>query len=107
VSLESVPSQLTRRFSMKKVLLSIATVACLVGFGTLSFAEEMGKMKGEMKGEMMKGEMKAKTDEMKAKHDEMKAKTDEMKMKKDEMMKGDMKMKKDEMKGGTKGEMGY
>ena len=85
---------------MKKILMSVVTVACLAGFGTLSFAEEMGKMKGEKKGEMMKGEMKAKPDEMKAKKDEMK-------MKQDEMMKGDMKLKKDEMKGGMKGEMGY
>jgi hypothetical protein len=43
---------------MKKILMSVVTVACLAGFGTLSFAEEMGKMKGEKKGEMMKGEMK-------------------------------------------------
>lgn len=85
---------------MKKILMSVVTVVCLAGFGALSFAEEMGKMKGEKKGEMMKGEMKAKPDEMKAK-------TDEMKMKQDEMMKGDMKLKKDEMKGGMKGEMGY
>jgi hypothetical protein len=52
------PSQFTRRPSMKKILMSVVTVACLAGFGTLSFAEEMGKMKGEKKGEMMKGEMK-------------------------------------------------
>ncbi|NJL17685.1 MAG: hypothetical protein HC938_11320 [Nitrospira sp.] len=79
---------------MTKVLLLAMTFVCFTGFGALSFAEEMGKMKGEMKSEMMKGETKAKHDEMKAKHDEMKMKTDEMKMKKDEMMKGDMKMKK-------------
>jgi hypothetical protein len=45
---------------MKKVLLSMVAIACFMGFGTLSFADEMGKMKGEMKGEM-----KMKKDEMK------------------------------------------
>ena len=92
---------------MKKTLLLVATAVCFTAFAPFSFAEEMGKMKGDMKGEMMKGEMNAKQDEMKARHDEMKAKTDEMKMKKDEMIKGEMKMKTDDMKGGMKGEMGY
>jgi high-affinity K+ transport system ATPase subunit B len=93
-----VPSLLTRRCSMKKILLSLMAVVCFTGFSALSFAEEMGKMKGEMKGEMMK----AKKDEMKAKKDEMKG---EMKADHDKM-KGEMKMKKDEMKGEMKGAMG-
>jgi hypothetical protein len=92
------PSQLTRRSSMKKILMSVVTIACLTGFGTLSFADEMGRMKDEMKGEMMK----AKKDEMKAEKEVMKS---EMKAKKDEM-KGEMKMKKDDMKGEMKGAMG-
>ena len=46
---------------MKKIMLSAIAVMCLAGFSSLSFAEDMGKMKDEMKGEMkdeMKGEMK-------------------------------------------------
>ncbi len=49
---------------MKKIMLSLIAVMGLVGFSSLSFAEDMGKMKDEMKGEMkgmkddMKGEMK-------------------------------------------------
>jgi hypothetical protein len=108
VSLESVPSQLTRRFSMKKILLSIATAACLVGFGALSFAEDMGKMKDEMKGkadsmmgkkdapkgEEMKGEMKA--------HDGMKGEMAEAKGKgKMEEMKDKVGEMKDKMMGKT------
>jgi hypothetical protein len=107
VFLESIPSQLTRRFSMKKVLLSIAAAVCLVGFGTLSFAEDMGKMKDEMKGkadsmmdkkdtmkgEEMKGAMKAK-DGMKGEMGEAKGKMEDKS--------GEM---KDKMKGKT-GEMG-
>jgi hypothetical protein len=98
-------STFTRRFSMKKIMLSVIAVMCVVGFGSLSFAEDMGKMKDEMKGEMkemkgdmkgdMKGEMKGK---MKAKHDEMKGEMKEMK--------GEMKGMKDEMKGEMKGAMG-
>ena len=42
---------------MKKMMLSVVAVMCLVGFSSLSFAGEMkGEMK-DMKGEM-KGEMK-------------------------------------------------
>ena len=43
---------------MKKIMLSVIAVMCLVGFSSLSFAEDMGKMKDEMKGEMkgMKGD---------------------------------------------------
>jgi hypothetical protein len=41
---------LTRRFSMKNIMLSLVAGMCLVGFSSLAFAEEMGKMKGEMKG---------------------------------------------------------
>jgi hypothetical protein len=105
---ESVPSQLTKRFSMKKVLLSIATVACLMGIGTLSFAEDMGKMKDEMKGkadsmmgkkdtmkgEEMKGDMKA--------HDGMKGEMAEVKGKgKIEEMKDKAGEMKDKMMGKT------
>lgn len=92
---------------MKKVLLSIATAMCLVGFGTLSFAEDMGKMKGEMKGkadsmmgkkdEMKAGEMKG--GEMKA-HDGMKGETAEVKGKgKMEEMKEKMGEMKDKIMG--------
>jgi len=63
---------------MKKMPLSVIAVMCLFGVSSLSFADEMGKMKGEMK----------------AKHDEMKGD-----------MKG-MKDMKDEMKGEMKGAMG-
>ena len=70
--------QSQRRFAMKKIMLSVFAVLCLAGASSLSFAEDMGKMKGDMKGEM------------KAKHDEMK---------------GEMKGMKDEMKGDMKGEM--
>ena len=55
---------------MKKIMLSVIAVMCLVGFSSLSFAADMGKMKDEMKGEMkeMKGEMKGdKMGEMKEK----------------------------------------
>lgn len=92
---------------MNTILMSVVVIACVMGLGTLSFADEMGKMKGEIKGHEMAGEMKAKHDEMKATKDQMK---NERKMKKDDM-KGEMKMKKDEMKsdmkGETKGAMGH
>jgi type III secretory pathway component EscU len=54
---------------MKKIMLSVIAVMCLVGFSSLSFAADMEKMKDEMKGEMkeMKGEMKEKMGEMKGK----------------------------------------
>jgi hypothetical protein len=113
VSLESVPSQLTRRFPMKKILLSIVAVVGLVGFGTLSFAEDMGKMKDEMKGKtdnMMgkKDEMKGaemKGGEMKT-HDGMKNEMGEAKGKgKMEEMKDKVGEMKDKMKG-KPGEMG-
>jgi hypothetical protein len=60
----------TRRFPMKRFMLCVTAVMCLAGFSSLSFADEMGKMKDEMKGEMkgekdkMKGEMKGKMGEM-------------------------------------------
>jgi len=57
----SIFSLFTRRFPMKKIMLSVIAVMCLVGFSSLSFAEDMGKMKDEMKGEMKgdkMGEMK-------------------------------------------------
>jgi hypothetical protein len=99
VSLESIPSQLTRRFSMKKVLLSIATAMCLVGFGTLSFAEDMGKMKDEMKG---------KTDSMMDKKDAMKSEEMKEAMKAKDGMKGQMgeaKGKMEDKAGEMKGKM--
>lgn len=83
---------------MKKIMLSTIAIMCLTGLGSLSFAEEMGKMKGEM----MKGEMKEEKDKMKS---EVKGKHDEMKAKHD-AMKGDMKAHKDAMKGEMKGAMG-
>jgi hypothetical protein len=98
---------------MKKILLSIATAVCLVGFGTLSFAEDMGKMKDETKGKadsmmgkkdaMKGGEMKG--EEMNA-NDGMKGEMGEAKEKgKMEMMKDKMGEMKDKMKG-KPGEMG-
>ena len=43
---------------MKKIMLSVIAVMCLAGFSSLSFAEDMGKMKGDMKGmKDMKGDM--------------------------------------------------
>jgi hypothetical protein len=95
-------SLLTRRFSMKKIMLSVIAVMCLVGFSSLSFAADMGEMKDKMKGEMKEkmGEMKGdKAGEMKG---DMKGE-----MKGD--MKGEMKEKMGEMKekmGEMKGKMG-
>jgi hypothetical protein len=37
---------------MKTMMLAVVTVVCLAGFGSLSFADEMGKGKEGMKGEM-------------------------------------------------------
>jgi len=37
---------------MKKIMLSLIAGICLAGFSALSFADEMGQMKEEMKGEM-------------------------------------------------------
>ena len=39
---------------MKHIMLSLTAVMCLLGFSSLSFAEDMGKMKDEMKGAMGK-----------------------------------------------------
>jgi hypothetical protein len=71
-------SRLTRRISMKKILLSAAAIVCLAGFSPAAFADEMGSMKDEMKGEM-KGEMGAMKDAMKAKKDAMKGEMTEAK----------------------------
>jgi hypothetical protein len=109
----SIFSFFIRRFAMKKIMLSVVAAMCLAGFSSLSFAEDMGSMKDEMKGEMkgmkdeMKGEMKGMKDEMKGEmkgdmKGEMKGK---MKAKHDEM-KGEMKGMKDDMKGDMKGAMG-
>jgi len=62
---------------MKKIVLSIVAVMFLASFSSLSFADEMGKMKEEMKGEMkgekekMKGEKEKMKGEMKGKMEEM------------------------------------
>jgi hypothetical protein len=101
ISPASIFSLFTRRFAMKKTILLAVAIGCLMGFSSLSFAADMGKMKDEMKGEMkemkgdmkgemkgdMKGEMKGK---MKAKHDEMKGDMKEMKSEMKEKM-GEMK----------------
>ena len=44
---------------MKRIMLLLIAVMCLVGFSSFSFAEDMGKMKEEMKGhkDEMQGEM--------------------------------------------------
>jgi len=78
---------------MKKIMLSLFAVMCLVGFSSPSFADELGKMKEDMTGEKdkMKTGVKGKADEMKGKGDAMK--------KKEESMKGEMKGTSDEMKG--------
>ena len=62
---------------MKKIVLSIAAVIFLASFSSVSFADEMGKTKEEMKGEKekMKGEMKGEKEKMKG---EMKGQTGEM-----------------------------
>ncbi|MBS0181366.1 MAG: hypothetical protein JSS39_03125 [Nitrospira sp.] len=106
----------TRRFPMKKMMLSIAAAACVMCLSAYSFAGEMDKMTNEMKGEMkadvdaMKGgmdAMKGKTGAMKGEmKEEMKAKTDSMKASKD-AMKDEMKATKDAMKGDMKGVLGY
>ncbi len=57
---------------MKAIMLSLLLIMCLAGFSSLPFADEIGKMKGEM----MKGEMKGHKDMMK---DEMMGKMDAMK----------------------------
>ena len=58
---------------MKKVMLSITALICLAGFSSFALADEMGKMKSEMKGEM--GKM---NDDIKGEKDKMKGKTGEM-----------------------------
>jgi len=96
-----------RRCSMKKIMLPLIAGLCLTSVSSLSFADEMGKMKDEMMGEMGKmkedvkgekdkiqGDVKDEKDKMKAdvkgKAAEMKGKGDAMK-KKEETMKGEMK----------------
>jgi len=81
---------------MKKIMLSLIAGICLAGFSALSFADEMGQMKEEMKVEIgkMKEDMKGEKEKMKSgrkgKADELKGKDDSMK-KKEESMKGEMK----------------
>ena len=67
---------------MKKIMLSLFAVMCLVGFSSPSFADEMGKMKEDMKGEK----------------DKMKADV----MGEKEKVKGDVMGEKDKMKAGVK-----
>ena len=78
---------------MKKMMLAVIAVMCLVGFSSLSFAADMGEMKdkvkekvGEMKDKMkgdgmkddgMKDKMKEKVGEMKDKMGDMKDKMKE------------------------------
>jgi hypothetical protein len=91
-----------RRHPMKKFMFAVIAAMWMIGLSSITFADEMGKMKGEMKSETEKtqGEMKGKAGEMKV---EMKGKAGEMKGKGDKMkgeMKGDMGEMKDAMKGG-------
>lgn len=87
---------------MKKIMTLVA-ILCVSGFAVPSFADEMGKMKNDMKTEgTQKDAMKAKQDEMKGQTDSMKGET---KAKHNEM-KGEMKPKHDDMKGEMKGAMG-
>ena len=89
---------------MKRSIITVAAILCLGGFTIPSFADEMGKMKNDMKTEGMsqKDAMKGKQDDMKGQKDSMKGET---KPKHDEM-KGEMKSKHDDMKGEMKGAMG-
>lgn len=84
---------------MKRFMFAVVTVIWLIGSSSMTFADEMGKMKGEMQGgtdkahKEMKGKAKGEMNEMKGKTGEMKGKTGEMK----EGKAGEM---KDSMKGG-------
>ena len=96
---------------MKQIMLSIIAVAGLVGFTSLSYAEDMGKTSNDIKSEMkgQRDDMKVKPDDMNIKG-EMKVQQDEMKTKSDHM-KGEIKDQKDGMKSnqdmkGKTGEMG-
>ncbi len=84
---------------MKKIMTLIA-ILCVGGFAVPSFADEMGKMKNEMKTEGM-----AQKDAMKGKQDEMKGQTDSMKNE-TKAKHNEMKPKHDDMKGEMKGAMG-
>src|SRR5262245_2046982 len=103
-----MPITLTRRDCTKAMRIGLAKVLGLGGLTPLSFADEMGKMKDEMKGDAMghkdamKGETKGKSNEMKGQQDAMKGETKA----KQDAMKGEMKPKHDEMKGEMKGAMG-
>jgi hypothetical protein len=84
------------RRPMKKIMMAMVAIVCLIGLNSTVFADEMGKMKGEM------GQMKDKMgDDMKSKKGDMKSQKDAMKGK----MGDDMKSKQGEMKG-KMGEMG-
>ena len=65
----------TRRFRMKKIMLSLIAVLCLPGLSALSFASEIGKLKADLKGEqdMIKTDIKGEQDKVKA---DMKAQQD-------------------------------
>jgi uncharacterized protein YxeA len=79
---------------MKKIMLSLIAVLCLSGVSALSFADEIGKLKADMKGEQdkMKADVKAQQDKTKAEVMAQKSKTNaEMKGKAGEMkQKGDL-----------------
>jgi Sec-independent protein translocase protein TatA len=94
---------------MKMNMVALVAMLCLGGSTVPSFAEEMGKMKDEIKGDAM-GHKDAMKGEMKGKLDDMKRQTDSMKVKgetkaKHDAMKGEMKSKHDDMKA-EKGAMG-
>jgi hypothetical protein len=74
---------------MKRLMLAVVAVLCLAGFGSLSFADDMGKGKDSMKGEMKGDKRKTHDDMGDMKHDKDKIQGDSGKMK-GEMDKGDM-----------------
>ena len=76
---------------MKKMMVAAVAILCLAGFGSVSFADEMGKGKEGMKGEMKGDKRKTHDDMGDMKHDKMQGD-----MKGDSGKKGDM----------DKGEMG-
>lgn len=84
---------------MKRFMFALVTAIWLIGSSSMTFADEMGKMKGEMQGGADKthNEMKGKA---KSEMSEMKGKTGEMKSKSGEMKEGKAGEMKDSMKGG-------
>lgn len=85
---------------MKQIMLSIIAVVGLVGFSSLSYAEEMRQQGNDMKGEMkgQKDNMKVMPDDMNTKG-ELKGQKDDMRTKPDDMnTKGELKGSEDQMK---------